>query len=214
MKSKRNYLLRTFIISMASLIVTYAPAQNNISIKGDTLILNNQAKFWINEEVVFGQGTMPNKSYSYIYEAPNSLQKIINNRKRKLLSPGHKGYKSKVVKFEKEIGRNKKEYNYSIIVLEMPEGKRYWCDVANAFNNHEIQFKTGESNVAQQKDADVNNNSADVNAELLRLKKLLDDGSISQEQYDLLKKKLLDSPKTSSTSKRQKTTKSKPVTIF
>jgi hypothetical protein len=200
---------------MVLLIVTNASAQNNISIKGDTLILNNHAKFWINEEVVFGQGTMPNKSYSYIYEAPNSLQKIINNHKRKLLSRGHQGYKSKVVKFEKEIGRNKKEYNYSIIVLETPEGKRYWCDVANAFNNQEIQFRTDESNVAQQKDTDANNNnSADVNAELSRLKKLLDDGSISQDQYDLLKKKLLDSQKTSSTSKRPKTTKAKPVTIF
>ena len=124
-------------------------AQHNITLKGDTLILNNQAKFWINEEVSFGSGTMPDKTYSYIYEAPNSLQKLVNNRKRKLLSPGYKGYKSKIVKFEKEIGHNSKDYDYNILVLEMPDGRRYWCDVVNAFSNHEILLKT-ENNTAQK----------------------------------------------------------------
>jgi len=98
------YLLRLFISSGYILISMNVSAQHNITLKGDTLILGNREKFWINEEISFGSGTMPDKTYSYIYEQPNGFQKLINNRKRKLLSPGYKGYKSKIVKFEKDIG--------------------------------------------------------------------------------------------------------------
>jgi hypothetical protein len=143
------YFLRMFIGSGYILLAMHVCAQHNTTLHGDTLIVNNEAKFWINEEVSFGSGTMPDQAYSYIYEAPNSLQKLINNRKRKLLSPGYKGYKSKIVKFEKEVGHNKKDYNYNIIVLEVPDGKRYWCDVVNAFSNHEILLRT-EINTAQK----------------------------------------------------------------
>jgi hypothetical protein len=136
------YLLRIFIGLGYILPAMNVSAQHNNTLKGDTLILNNQAKFWINEEVSLGSGTMPDKTYNYIYEAPNSLQKLINNRKKKLLAPGYKGFKSKIVKFEKEVGHNKKDYDYSILVLEMPDGKKYWCDVVNALSNHEILLKT------------------------------------------------------------------------
>jgi hypothetical protein len=116
-----------------------------MTLHGDTLILNSDAKFWINEEITFGSGTMPDRSYSYIYEAPNGLKKLVNNHKRKLLPPAYKGFKSKIVKFEKEVGHNKKGYDYSILVLEMPNGTKYWCDVKNAYNNHEIVLKTDNS---------------------------------------------------------------------
>ncbi|MEP6950259.1 MAG: hypothetical protein ABI863_13325 [Ginsengibacter sp.] len=147
--SRLFYLLRFFIGSGYILLAMNVCAQQNITVKGDTLIVGNEAKFWINQEISFGSGTMPDKAYSYIYEAPNSLQKLIKNRKRKLLSPGYNGYKSKIVKFEKEVGHNSKDYNFSILVLEMPDGRKYWCDAANAFNNHEIILKT-ENNTAQK----------------------------------------------------------------
>ncbi len=214
MKRERIYLALVILIFVGFFSTKSAKAQNKISIKGDTLILNNEAKFWINEEVVFGQGTMPNKSYSYIYEAPTGFQKIVSDRKKKLLAPRYKGYKSKVIKFEKEIGHNKKEFNYNIIVLQMPEGQKYWCDVVNAFNNHEIQITASENNMMQVKDEEVKKGPANVSEELARLKKLLDDGSISREQYDLLKKNLLDSQKGSSATKRPKSTKAKPVSVF
>jgi hypothetical protein len=214
MKRLTDCLLRMLINAVYILPVMHVSAQNNILLKGDTLILNNQAKFWINEEVKFGSGTMPDKTYSYIYEAPNSLQKLINinTRRRKLLSSGYKGYKSKIVKFEKEIGHNKKDYNYNILVLEMPDGKRYWCDVVNAFNNHEIQLNAPENNIVQVTKTESNNDPEDVNAELKKLKQLLDNGSISQQEYDIRKKKILDSQKV--TSKHPKTLKSKPVSVF
>jgi len=175
MKRITNSLLKLLMIAVYISAVIHVSAQNNIILKGDTLILNNNAKFWINEEVMFGSGTMPDKTYSYIYEAPNSLQKLISDRRKKLLSPGYKGYKCKIIKFEKEIGRNRKNYNYSIIVLEMPDGKRYWCDVANAFSNYEILLKPSENNNAQVTKAEINiNDTNNLHKKKLNGKKVID----------------------------------------
>lgn len=143
------YLLRFLITWGYMALAMKVCAQHNITVRGDTLVLANQAKFWLNEEISFGSGTMPDKTYSYIYEAPSGLQKLINNRKRKFLAAGYNGYKSKIVRFEKEIGHNSKDYAYNILVLEMPDGRKYWCDVVNAFSNHEIFSKT-ESNTAEK----------------------------------------------------------------
>jgi hypothetical protein len=151
MKRIKYYMVRLFISSVFVFFVTNLSAQR-ISMKGDTLLLGDDAKFWLNEEIVFGTGTMPNHEYSYVYEPPSSLQKLVNNRKRKFLSPAYKGSKSRIVKFEKEVGHNKKGYDYSILVLQMPNGSKYWCDVKDAYANHEILLK-GEA--AQLTDSDV-----------------------------------------------------------
>lgn len=148
MRRTKYHIITIFISFACILFATNLFAQNTV-LSGDTLIVSKDAKFWLNEELIFGSGTMPDRSYTYIYEAPNSLQKLVNNRKRKLLSPGYKGFKAKVVKFEKEIGHNKKGYDYTILVLEMPNGTKYWCDVKNAYTNHEIVLKNPENNGAQ-----------------------------------------------------------------
>ena len=80
-------MIRLFMSSACMFSATNLFAQQ-ISMKGDTLILNSDAKFWLNEEIIFGTGTMPNHEYSYIYEAPSGLQKLVSNHKKKLLSPG------------------------------------------------------------------------------------------------------------------------------
>ena len=187
MRRMKYYIIRLFISSACILFATNLFAQHTM-LNGDTLILSKDAKFWLNEELIFGSGTMPDRSYTYIYEAPNSLQKLVNNHKRKLLSPGYRGFKSKIVKFEKEIGHNKKGYDYTILVLEMPNGTKYWCDVKNAYTNHEIVLKTSENN-----DVQVTNSEPD------------------KDDANNLKKKKPDSQKTTS---KKKTSKSKATTIF
>ncbi len=148
------YISRVFFIVIFLGFFIPAFSQNNLVLKGDTLILNKQAKFWINEEVFFGDGSLPDKTYSYIYEAPNSLVKLIKyHHKKKLLSPGYNGYKARIIKFEQKISHEKNNYDYDIIVLEMPNGKRYWCDVVKAFDNHEILLASEEEQYAKKKKA-------------------------------------------------------------
>ncbi|MGH2647639.1 MAG: hypothetical protein ACRDE8_08735, partial [Ginsengibacter sp.] len=59
----------------------------------------------------------------YIYEAPGGLQKLVNNYKKKSLSTGYRGFKFRIVKFEKDVGLNKKGYDYTILVLQLPSEK-------------------------------------------------------------------------------------------
>ncbi len=209
MRSLANWLLILILSALLNVLAIPVIAQNNIILKGDTLIVNKQAKFWINEEITFGKGTMPDKSFSYIYEAPNSLSKLINySRKKKLLSPVYTGYKAKIVKFEKAIGHNKKDYNYNVIVLEIASGKRYWCDFSNAFKYNEILLK--ENAIPADSQLNTISDNKDKDEQLKDLKQLLDDGQISQHEYDIRKKKLLDSQKKVSA----KSKNSKPVTAF
>jgi len=159
MRRIKFYIILNIFLSCACIFSTTNLIAQHTLLNRDTLILNDGIKFWINEEVIFGSGTMPDRTYTYVYEAPNSLQKLVNNHKRKLLSPGFKGYKSKIIKFEKEIGHNKKGYDYTILVLEMPDGAKYWCDAKNAFSNHEIVLKT--SGGAQLTKSETDKNDVD-----------------------------------------------------
>ena len=143
-----KYFIAAILINSVCILYANNSLAQHTMLHGDTLVVGNDAKFWLNEELIFGSGTMPDRSYTYIYEAPNSLQKIVNNHKRKLLSAEYNGFKSRVVKFEKEIGHNKKGYDYTILVLEMPNGSRYWCDIRNAYANHEIVLNTPGNNGA------------------------------------------------------------------
>lgn len=186
MRRIRYYIIAIFISSVCILFATNLFAQHTV-LSGDTLVLSKDAKFWLNEELIFGSGTMPDRSYTYIYEAPNSLQKLVNNRKRKLLSPAFKGFKSKIVKFEKEVGHNKKGYDYTILVLEMPNGTKYWCDIKNAYTNHEVVLKTSDNNGTQVTRAEPENDPNNLN------------------------KKKQDSQKSSS---KKKTSKPKPAEVF
>lgn len=156
----KYYIGIIFISSISILFSTTVLAQHTV-LHGDTLVVNNDAKFWLNEELIFGSGTMPDRSYSYIYEAPSGFQKIVANHKRKLLPPVYKGSKSRIIKFEKALGHNKKEFDYTILVLEMPNGNRYWCEVRNAYANHEI-VSNASGNGAQLSKNDSKDDVSDL----------------------------------------------------
>ena len=112
--------------------------------------------------MVFGSGTKADKSYTYIYEAPSGFQKIVADHKRKSLSSVYKGSKSRIIKFEKALGHNKKGFDYTILVLEMPNGTKYWCDARNAYANHEIVSNASGDNGAQLSKNDSKDNANDL----------------------------------------------------
>lgn len=122
-------------IAFAAAAVTME-AQTDIVLKGDTLILPNGAKFWINEEVTVGTGTAPDKSFNFIYEPA-----LFGVGKRKPLSASYYNKKAVVRKFEKDANyRN--SYAYNIIVLDFGDKHKYWCDVRGALDNNELTTST------------------------------------------------------------------------
>ena len=107
-------------------------AQTNILLKGDTLILPDGAKFWKGEEVTLGDGSMPDRSFMYIY-----TPEILHMTKKKPLASIFSSRKAIIKNFKKD-GEYKHGYSYNILVLDFGDIRHYWCDVAGAVANKEL----------------------------------------------------------------------------
>jgi hypothetical protein len=183
---------RVFIVAVCLFLAVKVSAQTSIIVKGDTIVLTNGARFWLGEEITLGIGSSPDKTFSYIYDPV-----IHRITKRGLLSADYSGKKATIKKFQRD-GAYKGGYSYNILVLDFGDPRRFWCDVQGALDNHEI--------------LNPFNNKQDTSkeAKLLHLKKLLDSGEISQEEYETLKNKILDNKGTNNNNIPNKKT-DKPV---
>jgi hypothetical protein len=117
---------------VCTIAVTSLQAQTDIALKGDTLILPNGTKFWLNEEVILGSGTAPDKSFNFIYEPG-----LYGMLKRKPLSASYYNKKAVIRKFEKDANY-RHSYAYNIVVLDFGDKHKYWCDVRGAMDNSEL----------------------------------------------------------------------------
>jgi hypothetical protein len=155
-------------------IALKATAQTSITVKGDTLLLPNGSKFWLGKEVTLSSGSLPDKSFNFIYQP-----ELLYLKKKKPLDASYAGQKAVIKKFQRD-GIYKGGYAYNIIVLAFTGGKTFWCDVQNALSSNEIAGNRTEPPTSKE-------------ARLLKLKKLLDDGEISTDEYRTLKNKLMNS---------------------
>jgi hypothetical protein len=187
-------LLKKILIVACLFITVKASAQINIIARGDTIILANGAKFWLGEQVTLTSGSNPDKSFNFIY-LPERLHFI----KKKSLPPDYAGKQATIRKFQKD-GVYKGTYSYNILVLDFGDRDpiKYWCDVQGALNNNEIvnTFSGTRDNGKE--------------AKLAHLKKLLNSGEITPEEYETLKNKILNNKDTGNNNAKKKDN-SKPV---
>jgi hypothetical protein len=184
---------KIFIAAVCLVWAFGASAQNSIIVKGDTIILSNGAKYWLGEEITLGAGSSPDKAFSYIYDP--IIHRIA--KKKGLLSADYAGRKATIKKFQRD-GAYKGGYSYNILVLDLGGPMRFWCDVQGALDNNEILSPV------------KNKPDTSKEAKLLHLKKLLDAGEISQEEYETLKSKIVENKGTNNNDVPNKKT-NKPV---
>jgi len=163
--------VKKMLVLVCLFIAVKATAQTSITVKGDTLVLPNGLKFWLGKEVELSSGSLPDRSFAFIYQP-----ELLYLKKKKPLNAGYAGQKATIKKFQRD-GIYKGGYAYNIIVLAFAGGKTFWCDVQNALNSNEITGNRTELETSKE-------------ARLLKLKKLLDDGDISMDEYKTLKNKL------------------------
>ncbi len=193
--------MKKTILFFATLIIianSYAQETERILpiIVKDTLFTTSGYKIVEGQEITFGKGTMPDGDFKYIRISRNSLMGFggedntgVNSRNS--INRKFSGQHFKVVKVDK-VGRKKHGYNYLVFVKWGLLGK-VEIDADAAIESGEIvvptMFKPKPVQAATIVEVKSQISVAD---ELTKLKKLLDEGVLTQAEYDAQKKKLLE----------------------
>jgi hypothetical protein len=161
----------------------------------DTIFTHCGLKFTATDTIKAGVGSMPDGSFKYISVASSSPFRLVGGNNPNALNnanamqSGLSGFKFNIHKMIR-FGNNRigfKDY----IILKNGELIRYECDINSAIASGEIEVP--EQYRPKQKPMEVViKNGFSIADELLKLKKLLDDGILTKEEFEAQKKKLLE----------------------
>ncbi|MBN8825109.1 MULTISPECIES: SHOCT domain-containing protein [unclassified Spirosoma] len=135
-----------------------------------------------------GKGTMPDKSFAFAYENPAALTAVMkpNGDLVKAYLPTRYANTRLIVKDLGMIGSKKTGFTM-VALVGVGLAVRYYIELESAIEAGEVipppQFRKPTTSANQP--------ATSVADELMKFKKLLDAGAISQEEYDAQKKKLL-----------------------
>ncbi|UFH52515.1 SHOCT domain-containing protein [Spirosoma sp. KNUC1025] len=136
-----------------------------------------------------GRGSMFDKAFAFIYVNPQSFFSAndYNGRKVKEYLPSLYADKRVVIKDIKSIGTKRSGYT-AVIIGSVGGIKRYMIEIDNAIEAGEllppVEFRQAYSQPSQPP-------SFSVADELIKLKKLMDEGVLSKDEFEAQKKKLL-----------------------
>lgn len=173
--------------------------QTEPTFENDTLISSTGFKITKGDNLKVGIGSANDGAFNFIRISGNSMFQTyspngLNTRgaaANNALPARFSGLNVEVSKIEKR-GNKKRGFVYYAIV-KAGTLARYEVDVENAITKEEIvvpdEFK--RKNKTQQTVVEVKQ-SVSIADELIKLKKLLDDGILTKDEYDNEKKKLLE----------------------
>jgi hypothetical protein len=148
---------------------------DSVSVKpGDTLYL--------------GTGTDRRGDFVYIYQPPNIWAGVAEQSLSRTYSN-----KYAIVKFFK-VQHDKRTGDKTVAVVNPFGGLNFIADLEGAITNQEI-IAINQRSLLKKKEPHVivvQQQSQSLADELVKLKKLYDDGTLSKEEYDAAEKKLID----------------------
>ena len=192
---------KVFLFCVTLLIISKTFSQDNDSslprIVKDTLFTTSGYKIAVGQEINIGTGATPDGDFKFIRRNSSGFGTAMimtdnnsYNKSQLSLPRNMAGHKGKVAKI---VTRGNKKIGITYEPLITFGSGRYEIDVDNAIASGEIivpdEFKpkpkvtTTVVEVKQQ---------VSVADELTKLKKLLDDGVLTKEEYEAQKKKLLE----------------------
>lgn len=145
--------------------------------KGDTLQL--------------GIGSRDRQSFNYIYSSPVSFTQMMDASNPIIYLSSNYNDKVAVIKKFGTIGKKKTGY-HAYAVVGIGEMENYWIDIENAIEFGElIPTNPNHRPVYEPLEVKVVNNTSDKYDQLKKLKQLLDDGILSQDEFDKEKSEIL-----------------------
>ena len=188
--------MKLLFFSIAALSLVNGSAQENSDqtrLENDTLFTKSGFKFYEGQNVKLGTGTLPSGDFKFVRISATSLWQATGNNREAVnnynsMTKSASGLSFKVVRIDKRGNKKMGWVYYPIIQYRV--GK-YEIDPDNAIGAGEIDVP--EEFKPKSKVAVVQvNQKLSVADELTKLKKLLDDGVITKEEFEAQKKKLLD----------------------
>lgn len=182
-------------LTIACTLKSYSQESSGMRLVGDTLISTTGYKITTGQEISIGNGTTPDGDFKYIRRNSSGFGTALlmtdnnsYNKSQLSLQRNMAGHKGKVIKIVKR-GNSRIGITYEPLVT-FGSG-RFEIDFDNAIASGEIvvpeEFKPKQkATVVEVKQ------QTSVADEIVKLKKLLDDGILTQAEYDQQKKKLLD----------------------
>ncbi|MBZ4189916.1 SHOCT domain-containing protein [Niabella beijingensis] len=148
------------------------------------------------DTVYFGKGTLPTKHFAFVYESETSWYNVLggpksgNDAMNDRISLKSNEAKRGVIKKITLTGTEKGGYT-AIGVVGLGGAANYWIEIDNAVESGEIRSpKQYAVNNPAEPLAPASSSKTD---QLKELKKLLDDGTLTQKEFDAEKKKILSS---------------------
>ena len=191
---KKLILFFALIISMTNVF----SQENNAEfpkIENDTLFTTCGYKIIKGQDIKMGVGSMPDGDFKFIrrssaslfaYSSMTGYQGLANQANA--LPRNQSGLKYSVKKIEKK-GNEKKGYVYYAKISLSLIG--YEIDVENAIAAGEISIPNEFKSKKEQQVVEVKQQLS-VGDELIKLKKIMDDGILTKEEFDIQKKKILE----------------------
>lgn len=149
------------------------------------------------DTVTIGKSSNYNKSFAFIYLSPANWTTAFSAPgaiPNKQCLPSRLAGRSGYVKEIRPIGARRAGYTI-VAVIGIGEMANYWIEIDNALEGGEIIPPKGFVDKRAKKNeisSVVGNQKLSVADELKKLKDLLDQGIINQEEFDIQKKKLLE----------------------
>ncbi len=193
----KNYLF----LSALTLFISTAHAQDNGQVlprlANDTLYTTSGYKIAIGQEIHLGTGSTPDGDFKFIRRNSSGFGTMMistddndYNKSQLSLPRNMAGHKGKVVKI---VARGNKKIGIKYEPLVTFGLGRYEIDADNAIASGEIivpeEYRPKSKNEATIVEVKQQLSVAD---ELTKLKKLLDDGILTKEEFEAQKKKLLE----------------------
>src|SRR5690554_8067288 len=182
------------IILLLTLCISFFVVGQETTFDKNTLFLKDGGSITVGEDLKLGKGTKDNGYFRYIEVNSASIMRTTNNNNwgvqdANAMSSQYNDLKGKVIRIQERGNRRTGKKWYAVIGVG--EARRYQVDIENALIYGEIIVEGNTLNQSSNSLTTTENNTPSKADELLKLKSLLDDGLINEEEFEEMKIEVL-----------------------
>jgi|SRR5690554_4723919 len=182
------------IILLLTLCISFFVVGQETTFDGDTLFLKDGGSITVGEDLKLGKGTKDNGYFRYIEVNSASMMRTTNNNNwgvqdANAMSSQYNDLKGKVIRIQERGNRRTGKKWYAVIGVG--EARRYQVDIENALASGEIYVEGSSLNESSSSTSISESKTTSKADELLKLKSLLDEGLITEEEFETMKTEIL-----------------------